>query len=105
MAQKLSQSQGLNSESIQKSAEETEQKASQMMNTYLGEDPDSSEPIEFLCLAEGGEVTHYEVLSTMAAKKVKNKQFSTAVNSILREERRHLQLCTRLPKQLAATSE
>ncbi len=108
MAQKLSQSQGLNSESIQKSAEETEQKASQMMNTYLGEDPDSSEAIEFLCLAEGGEVTHYahyEVLSTMAAKKVKNKQFSTAVNSILREERRHLQLCSRLAKQLAATSE
>jgi rubrerythrin len=104
LAQKLSQSQGLNSESIQKSAEETEQKASQMMNTYLGEDPDSSEAIEFLCLAEGGEVTHYEVLSTMAAKKVKNKQFSTAVNSILREERRHLQLCTRLAKQLAATS-
>ena len=58
LAQKLSQSQGLNSESIQKSAEETEQKASQMMNTYLGEDPDSSEAIEFLCLAEGGEVTH-----------------------------------------------
>jgi hypothetical protein len=103
LAQKLSQSQGLNSESIQKSAEETEQKASQMMNTYLGEDPDSSEAIEFLCLAEGGEVTHYEVLSTMAVKKVKNKQFSTAVNSILREERRHLQLCTRLAKQVAAS--
>ena len=58
LIQKLSQSQGLNSENIQKSAEETEQKASQMMNTYLGEDPDSSEAIEFLCLAEGGEVTH-----------------------------------------------
>ena len=58
LVQKLSQSQGLNSENIQKSAEETEQKASQMMNTYLGEDPDSSEAIEFLCLAEGGEVTH-----------------------------------------------
>jgi hypothetical protein len=40
----------------------------------------------------------------MATKKVKNKQFSTAVNSILREERRHLQLCTRLAKQLAASS-
>ena len=58
LIQKLSQSQGLNSENIQKSAEETEQKASQMMNTYLGEDPDSSEAIKFLCLAEGGEVTH-----------------------------------------------
>ena len=104
LVKKLSQSQGLNSENIQKSAEETEQKVSQMMNTYLGEDPDSSEAIEFLCLAEGGEVTHYEVLGTMATKKVKNKQFSTTVNSILREERRHLQLCTRLAKQLAASS-
>ena len=105
LVQKLSQSSlALSTENIQESAEETEQKASQMMNTYLGDEPDSSEAIEFLCLAEGGEVTHYEVLSTMATKKVKNKQFSTAVNSILREERRHLQLCTRLAKQLAASS-
>ena len=72
-----------------------------MMKTYLGEDPDTSEAIEFLCLAEGGEVTHYEVLSALATKKVKNKQFSNTVNSILREEKRHLQLCTRLAKQTA----
>jgi uncharacterized coiled-coil DUF342 family protein len=73
LVQKLSQSSlALSTGNIQKSAEETEQKASQMMNTYLGEDPDSSEAIEFLCLAEGGEVTHYEVLSTMAAKKVED---------------------------------
>ena len=32
-----------------------------MMQTYLGQDPDSSEAIEFLCIAEGGEVTDYEV--------------------------------------------
>jgi rubrerythrin len=105
LVQKLSQSQGLNPENIQSTALETERKVTQMMYTYLGSDPDSSEAIEFLCLAEGGEVTHYEVLSTMAVKKVKNKQFSTAVNSILREERRHLQLCTRLAKQVAASSE
>jgi rubrerythrin len=105
LVQKLSQSQGLNPENIQSTALETERKVTQMMYTYLGSDPESSEAIEFLCLAEGGEVTHYEVLSTMAVKKVKNKQFSTAVNSILREERRHLQLCTRLAKQVAASSE
>jgi rubrerythrin len=103
LVQKLSQSQGLNPENIQSTALETERKVTQMMYTYLGSDPDSSEAIEFLCLAEGGEVTHYEVLSTMAVKKVKNKQFSAAVNSILREERRHLQLCTRLAKQVAAS--
>ena len=105
LIEKLSKSQGLNSENIQSTALETEQKASQMMETYLGDDPDSSEAIEFLCLAEGGEVTHYEVLSTMAAKKVKDRQFSAGVNSILREEQRHLQLCTRLAKQIAASSE
>jgi rubrerythrin len=70
------------------------------MKIYIGEDPDSSEAIEFLCLAEGGEVTHYEVLDAMA-KGVKNKKFRTKVKSILAEEKKHLRLCTRLAKQTA----
>jgi hypothetical protein len=64
------------------------------------ENPDSSEAIEFLCLAEGGEVTHYEVMSAMT-KGIKDKKFATKVKSILAEEKRHLQLCTRLAKQTA----
>jgi hypothetical protein len=91
VVEKLSGS--LDSATINQAAQETELKASEMMKTYLGKDPDSSEAIEFLCLAEGGEVTHYEILSVMATKKVKNKQFSNTVSSILREEKRHLQLC------------
>lgn len=98
--QALSESEGLNSENIQTVAQETEQKASEIMRTYLGEDPDSSEAIEFLCLAEGGEVTHYEVLAAMT-KGVKNKKFGTKVKSILAEEKKHLLLCTRLAKQTA----
>ena len=74
-----------------------------MMKTYLEEDPDSSEAIEFLCLAEGGEVTHYEVLSALT-KGVKNKKFGTKVKAILAEEKKHLQLCIRLAKQTAAGS-
>jgi hypothetical protein len=70
---------------------ETEQKAAEMMKTYLGEDPDSSEAIEFLCIAEGGEVTHYEILS-VRTKGVKNKKLATKVKAILAEEKRHLQL-------------
>jgi hypothetical protein len=97
------ESEGLSSENIQNAATETEQKAAEMMKTYLGEDPDSSEAIEFLCLAEGGEVTHYEVLSAMT-KGVKNKKFATKVKAILAEEKRHLQLCTRLAKQTATSS-
>jgi hypothetical protein len=97
------ESEGLSSENIQTAAQETEQKATEIMKTYLGEDPDSSEAIEFLCLAEGGEVTHYEVLSAMT-RNVKNKKFSTKVKSILAEEKRHLQLCTKLAKQVAIGS-
>ena len=78
-----------------------------MMQTYLGENPDSSEAIEFLCLAEGGEVTHYEVLAAISKKlngKMKNaKKLSTTINSILREEKRHLTLCTKLAKQTATS--
>jgi ferritin-like protein len=99
----LSESEGLSSGNIQETAQETQQKVSEMMKTYLGEDPDSSEAIEFLCLAEGGEVTHYEVLSALT-KGVKNKKFGTKVKAILAEEKKHLQLCIRLAKQTAAGS-
>jgi hypothetical protein len=55
-----------------------------MMETYLGDEPDSSEAIEFLCLAEAGEVTHYEVLDAMMKKvKFKNKQqLATQIRSM-----------------------
>jgi hypothetical protein len=94
---------GLSSENIQNAARETQQKAAQMMKTYLREHPDSSEAIEFLCLAEGGEITHYEVLSALT-KGVRNKKLATKVKAILAEEKRHLQLCTRLAKQTATSS-
>ena len=73
----------------------------------LRKDPDSSEAIEFLYLAEGGEITHYEVLAAMSKKlngKTKNiRKLSTTVNSILREEKRHLALCIKLAKQTATS--
>jgi ferritin-like metal-binding protein YciE len=94
-------SEGLSLEVIHKTESETEQKASEIMKIYLGKDPDSFEAIEFLCLAESGEVTHYELLSVMA-KGVKNRKLATNVKAILAEEKRHLQLCTRLAKKIAA---
>ena len=99
LIQTLSESKGLDSTNMQHIANETEQKAAEIMKVYLGNQPDSSEAIEFLCLAEGGEVTHYEVLSAMA-KLVKDRKFSTKVRAILKDEKRHLQLCTRLAKQI-----
>jgi ferritin-like metal-binding protein YciE len=96
--QGVSESQGLDQQSIRQHAQEASQKASQMMQTYLGEDPDTLDGLEFLCLAEGGEVTHYEVLDELA-KEVKDKKFASEVKSILREEKQHLQLCTQLARE------
>lgn len=100
LVSKLSKSDSLDSSNIQEMAQETEQKATKMMETYLGKDPDSQEALEFLCLTEGGEVTHYEVLSEMT-KDIKDKQMTTKINSILEEEQKHLLLCTRLAKKNA----
>jgi ferritin-like metal-binding protein YciE len=69
-----------------------------MIQAYLGEDLDTLDALEFLCLAEGGEVTHYEVLSEVA-KELKEKKFATEIRSILKEEKEHLKLCTQLPKE------
>ena len=98
VVQGVSQSQGLDQQSIRQHAEETSQKASQIMQTYLGEDPDTLDALEFLCLAEGGEVTHYEVLDELA-KEVKDEKFASEVKSILGEEKQHLQLCTQLARE------
>jgi ferritin-like metal-binding protein YciE len=99
----LVESEGFDQDTIDEKAEETAQKASKMMETYLGDEPDNQEALEFLCLAEGGEVTHYEVLSSVA-KDVKNKKFGTKVRSILKEEKRHLNLCTKLARDNAASA-
>jgi ferritin-like metal-binding protein YciE len=86
--QELAESEGLDQQSIRHHANET----------YLGEDPETLDALEFLCLAEGGEVTHYEVLDELA-KEVKDKKFASEVASILGEEKQHLQLCTQLARE------
>jgi ferritin-like metal-binding protein YciE len=101
LVQQLTETDELDSEKIESTADETAEKVSKIMETYLGEDPDTQGALEFLCLAEGGEVTHYEVL-TSVAKEVKNRKFGTTVRAILKEEQRHLQLCTKLAKTNAA---
>lgn len=102
LVKELEESDGFDDDTIEEKAEETAEKASKIMETYLGEDPDTQEALEFLCLAEGGEVAHYEVLASVA-KDVKNKKFGTQVRAILKEEKRHLALCTKLAKDNAAS--
>jgi len=101
LVQDLVESDGFDKTTIEEKAQETSDKASKIMETYLGKEPDNQEALEFLSLAEGGEVAHYEVL-TSVAKDVKNKKFGTQVRAILKEEKRHLDLCTELAKKNAA---
>jgi ferritin-like metal-binding protein YciE len=82
---------------VEESAKETEEKATQIMKTYLGEEPDTSEALEFLCLAEGGEVSHYEVLQAICGN-FDNKKALSTVKSILKEEQRHLSQCIEMAK-------
>jgi ferritin-like metal-binding protein YciE len=101
LCEKLSKSSGeqkINSENVKSVASETAQKASQMMQTYLGDDADTSEALEFLCIAEGGEVTHYEVLDAMVTD-IKDTELTDKVKSILNDEKQHLQECIRLARQ------
>jgi len=98
LIEEIGKEEGFNIENINSVSKETAQKASKIMETYLGEDPDTQEALEFLCLAEGAEVTHYEVLSSVT-KEVKSRKFGTKVKNILKEEQNHLELCTKLAKQ------
>jgi len=103
LIQGLTDTDGFDSSTIEEKAVETADKVSKIMVTYLGDEPDTQEALEFLCLAEGGEVAHYEVLASVA-KDVKNKKFGTKVRSILKEEKGHLDLCTKLAKSNAASA-
>ncbi len=98
LCQKLSESEGLSEENIKNTATETEQKATQMMQTYLGSNPDLSEALEFLSIAKGDEVIHYEGLDALA-KEFKDKDLATRTKSILTEEKNHLDQCIQLVKQ------
>jgi hypothetical protein len=46
-------------------ARETKQEATEMMDTYLGDDADGLDGFEFLIMAEAGELGHWEILKTL----------------------------------------
>ena len=98
LIKEIAEDEGFDIQNITSLSEETARKASKIMKTYLGENPDTQEALEFLCLAEGAEVTHYEVLSSVT-KEVKSRKFGTKVRNILKEEQNHLENCTKLAKQ------
>jgi hypothetical protein len=53
---------------ILEKAREVKQEATEMMQTYLGQDADALDGFEFLTMAEAGEVGHWEIVREMANK-------------------------------------
>jgi hypothetical protein len=53
---------------IEEKARETKSEASEMMETYLGEDADELDGFEFLTMAEAGEVGHWAILGKLNEK-------------------------------------
>ena len=53
---------------IEEKARETKQEAEEMMSTYLGDDADQLDGLEFLIMAEAGELGHVEIVNTMSQK-------------------------------------
>ena len=49
-------------------ARETKQEATEMMKTYLGEDSDGLDGLEFMTMAEAGEVGHWEILGELSGR-------------------------------------
>jgi hypothetical protein len=53
---------------LQEKARETKTEATEMMQTYLGDDADALDGLEFLIMAEAGELGHVEIAGVMAEK-------------------------------------
>jgi hypothetical protein len=53
---------------IKSKARETKSEASEMRDTYLGDDAGGLDGLEFMTMAEAGEVIHVEILGAMAQK-------------------------------------
>jgi hypothetical protein len=49
-------------------AREVKKEATEMMETYLGDDPDALDGFEFLTMAEAGEVGHWMIVRAMAER-------------------------------------
>jgi hypothetical protein len=49
-------------------ARETKQEATEMMSTYLGEGSDGLDGLEFMTMAEAGEVGHWEILGELSRR-------------------------------------
>jgi len=81
-------------------AQETKGEASEMMETYLGDDADGLDGFEFMTMAEAGEVGHWAVLQKLN-EQAGEEQISELTSWALPIQERHLSDTKECALQLA----
>src|SRR5215208_2647462 len=74
---------------IEREAREVKEKATEMMSTYLDDDADALDGLEFLTMAEAAELGHVQVLGTMN-EKAGSPQIQELVEFVTPIQERHL---------------
>jgi hypothetical protein len=82
-------------------ARETKQEATQMMQTYLGDEADGLDGFEFLTMAEAGEAGHWEVLQTLN-ERAGNAELEEVIQWATPIQQRHFEEARQGSLQLAA---
>ena len=73
---------------IMEKAQETKSEASEMASTYLGEDSDALDGLEFMTMAEAGEVGHWAILGKLN-EKAGDEEIAELVDWALPIQERH----------------
>ncbi len=75
---------------VQKKARETKAEATEMMDTYLGDDADGLDGLEFLIMAEAGELGHVEIVCKMN-EQARDAQIGKLATWALKVQSRHFE--------------
>lgn len=86
---------------IEEKARETKQEAEEMMSTYLGDDADQFDGLEFLIMAGAGELGHVEIVNTMS-EKAGDEQITQVATWALEVQRKHWEQIREAALTLAA---
>ncbi len=86
---------------VLKKARETKAEASEMMDTYLGDDADGLDGLEFLIIAEAGELGHVEIVGKMN-EQAKHRKIGELAKWALQVQTRHFEQTRSAALKLAA---
>ena len=86
---------------ILRKARETKTEATEMMDTYLGDDADALDGLEFLIMAEAGELGHVEIVNKMNDK-AQDKQIGAFAKWNLKVQTKHFEQTRTAALKLAA---